>query len=78
MALTSQSPTVNLNLWKHRLGRVPEFVWEQVDLETLVLAENDLIEVSENIGRLKHLRMLDLGHNALSSVPTSLGNIETL
>ena len=32
----------HLNLWKRRLGRVPDYVWEQIELETLVLAENEL------------------------------------
>src|SRR5689334_18412412 len=32
-------PEANLNLWKNRLGRVPESVWERTDLETLVLAD---------------------------------------
>jgi Leucine-rich repeat (LRR) protein len=61
--------TRNINLWRHRLGHVPETVWEQIDLETLVLADNDLAEVSAKIGRLKRLRTLDLGHNVLSSLP---------
>src|SRR5690242_18039339 len=68
----------HLNLWKRRLGRVPESVWQQIELETLVLADNDLTEVSARIGRLKRLRMLDLGHNALRSVPESLGNLDAL
>ena len=50
-----------MNLWKKQLGRVPDSVWEQTELESLVLAENGLSEVSEQIGRLKRLRMLDLG-----------------
>jgi hypothetical protein len=41
---------------------VPDSVWEQTELESLVLAENGLSEVSEQIGRLKRLRMLDVGH----------------
>lgn len=53
-------------------------VWEQVDLETLVLADNDLTEVSTKIGNLKCLRMLDLGHNTLQSLPESLGDLEAL
>ncbi len=48
-----------LNLWEKRLGHVPEWVWQRTELETLVLADNDLSEVSEEIGRLKNLRMLD-------------------
>jgi len=67
-----------LSLWKKQLGRVPNSVWEQTELESLVLAENGLSEVSEQIGRLKRLRMLDLGHNKLTRLPESLGEIEGL
>jgi Leucine-rich repeat (LRR) protein len=64
----------HLNLWKNRLGRVPDSVCEQTELETLVLADNELSEVPEQIGRLKSLRMLDLGHNALTRVPDALAD----
>jgi len=57
-----------LSLWKQRLGRVPPSVWEQIGLETLVLADNELSELPEEIGRLKKLRMLDMGHNRLTCV----------
>jgi hypothetical protein len=67
----------DLNLWKN-LGHVPESVWGQTDLETLVLADNDLSEVSEQIGCLRKLRMLDLGHNQLTRVPDALGDLEGL
>lgn len=69
---------LHLSLWKQRIGRVPETVWEQADLETLVLADNDLSEVSEQIGHLKRLRTLDLGHNQLTGVPDSLGDLDGL
>ena len=68
----------HLNLWKHALGAVPESVWDEADLETLVLADNCLREVSERIAGLKKLRMLDLGHNELTSVPDTLGDLEGL
>ncbi len=68
----------HLNLWKQRLGQVPGYVWEQEELETLILADNDLTEVSEQIGRLKRLRMLDLGHNQLATLPDSLGYLDGL
>jgi hypothetical protein len=42
------------------------------------LADNELSEVSEQIGRLKRLRTLDLGHNKLSKLPESLAEIEDL
>jgi len=57
---------------------VPDSVWEQTELESLVLAENGLSEVSEQIGRLKRLRMLDLGHNRLTRLRESLAEIEPL
>ena len=68
----------HLNLWKKQLGRVPDSVWEQTNLETLVLADNGLREVPEQIGRLARLRMLDLGHNELTSVPDGLGDLDGL
>jgi hypothetical protein len=68
----------HLNLWKKRLGRVPEWVWERNDLETLVLADNDLSEVSDQIGRLQKLRMLDLGHNRMTRLPDTLSDLDSL
>jgi Leucine-rich repeat (LRR) protein len=65
-------------LWKKRLGHVPESVWAQTELETLVLADNELSVVSERIGSLKMLRMLDLGHNKLTRVPDALGDLGAL
>ena len=40
----AESAAVVLNLWKKRLGRVPDFIWEQTELESLILAGNDLKE----------------------------------
>ena len=71
-------PAAHLNLWKKRLGHVPDSVWDQTELETLVLADNALCEVSERIGRLKKLRMLDLGHNELTRVPDALAVLNGL
>ncbi len=72
------SPAANLNLWKKRLGVVPESLWEQTELETLVLADNELKEISPKIRALKKLRMLDLGHNFLSAVPETIGELSGL
>jgi Leucine-rich repeat (LRR) protein len=68
----------HLSFWKKRLGRVPEWVWVRTELETLVLADNELSEISNQIGRLKNLRMLDLGHNALTHLPDALANLDGL
>ena len=78
MAFVRNSSASHLNLWKKRLGRVPDSVWERTELETLVLADNGLSEVSEHIGRLKGLHMLDLGHNQLTGVPDGLADLDGL
>jgi Leucine-rich repeat (LRR) protein len=69
------STNTNLNLWKKNLGQVPSSVWDNISLETLILADNGLTEVSERLGQLKSLRMLDLGHNQLSTIPETIGGI---
>src|SRR5205814_9759810 len=75
----SVAPAVtHLNLWKQHLGRVPESVWDETDLETLVLADNSLSEISDRLGGLKRLRMLDVGHNQLTRVPDSIGDLDEL
>src|SRR6266850_867962 len=47
-------------------------------VETLVLADNELREVSGQLGRLRTLRMLDLRHNRLTTVPDKLGDLDAL
>ena len=63
----------NLNLWKKHLGQVPDSVWQQTEIDTLILADNNLSELSGQIGRLKRLRTLDLGHNQLTQLPDEIG-----
>jgi Leucine-rich repeat (LRR) protein len=72
------SSASNLNLWKRQLGCIPEYVWEHTELQTLVLAENGLTELSGQIGSLKRLRMLDLGHNLLTRLPEELSELDGL
>jgi hypothetical protein len=54
--------SVDVNLWKKHLALVPDEVLERLDIETLVLADNNLAAIPPRIGNLKRLRMLDLGH----------------
>src|SRR5579871_662724 len=73
-----QNRESKLSLWKRGLEVVPDYVWEQTELETLVLGENTLSELSEQIGQMKKLRMLDLGHNLLTRVPEELSELDGL
>jgi hypothetical protein len=45
----------HLSLWKQGLGVVPDEVWRRIDLQTLVLADNRLTEISERVGDLSHI-----------------------
>jgi Leucine-rich repeat (LRR) protein len=45
---------------------------------TLVLADNHLSEVSDQISRLRKLRMLDLGRNQLTRLPDALADLDGL
>ena len=49
-SMTVMPAAVELNLWKKRLEIVPDWVWERTELETLILADNELTEISERIG----------------------------
>jgi Leucine-rich repeat (LRR) protein len=74
----ADSSGLHFSLWKQALGGVPEEVWGKTNLQTLVLADNDLTEISERVGGLRDLRMLDLGHNRLREIPAGLGELEGL
>jgi Leucine-rich repeat (LRR) protein len=75
--MTLESST-RLDLWRQHLGRVPDPVWDWAELETLILADNRLIELSAGVGRLKSLRVLDLGHSELTSITESLSELVKL
>ena len=68
-------PGTCLNLWRQHLGTVPDSVWEKIELECLILAENGLQESPIGSGRLTRLQTLDLGHNKLSRIPESIGEL---
>lgn len=71
-------PGAHLDLWRRGLGVVPDRVCAQRGLETLVLADNDLVTLPAALGALRDLRVLDLGHNALRAVPATLGGLSGL
>ncbi|KFR12961.1 Leucine-rich repeat-containing protein 40, partial [Opisthocomus hoazin] len=52
--------------------------WEQTDLTKLVLASNKLRGLSEDIGLLPALAVLDVHDNQLTSLPAALGQLENL
>jgi Leucine-rich repeat (LRR) protein len=78
MAFMTEPSTPHLDLSKKGLVRVPDWVWEQSELEALMLADNELVEVSEQIGCPRKLHMLDLGHNRLTTLLDALADLNDL
>jgi hypothetical protein len=67
-----------VNLWRQHLGRVPDEVFADPAIATLILADNDLAEVPARLGELRALRVLDLGHNQLGGLPDVLDALAAL
>lgn len=67
-----------LNHWRQGLAEVPPEIWQHLDAEQLILADNELTRLSEGIGRFSRTRMLDLGHNKLASIPAAIGMLTGL
>lgn len=60
------------------MDEVDDRWWEQVDLVKLILASNQLTEISSKISILGALVTLDLHDNQLTSIPASLGDLQQL
>ncbi len=57
---------------------MPEYVWEQVELETLVLAENELWEVPTGSAVSNGFARSISGITGLRRFPDALGDLEFL
>ncbi len=52
--------------------------WENVELNKLILASNQLIQISSEIQNLQGLTVLDLHDNCLESLPDEIGQLDNL
>nr|XP_034926647.1 receptor-like protein 43 [Populus alba] len=62
-------------------GPIPNLIFKQENLTTLILASNSNLtgEISSSICKLRYLQVLDLSNNSLSgSVPQCLGNFSSM
>ncbi|BGP34547.1 hypothetical protein JCM10296v2_006369 [Rhodotorula toruloides] len=59
-------------------GRGPARWFEQEELRSLNLSNNEIDRLSEEIGGFEELELLDLHGNLLSSLPASVGYLENL
>ncbi|MEK4882931.1 leucine-rich repeat domain-containing protein [Paenibacillus sp. FSL R5-0908] len=65
-------------MYNNHIKEIPDQLFLHDELEVLNYAGNEIEQLSENIGRLVHLRMLDLGHNRLKVLPESIGGLQGL
>ncbi|MEC8011851.1 MAG: leucine-rich repeat domain-containing protein [Pseudomonadota bacterium] len=68
---------VDLKLY-HNFTVIPDFVFELIELKSLDLGNNSIVDLSANIGRLNQLKILDLGCNQISSLPVEIGRLTNL
>src|SRR5215471_21780127 len=73
-----QNSVLLLNYWRKGLDEVPPEIFNHLEIEILILADNRLTRVPEEIGKLRRLRMLDIGHNQISDLPETLAQIEDI
>ncbi|WP_414655270.1 leucine-rich repeat domain-containing protein [Flavihumibacter sp. UBA7668] len=69
---------IHLNWYNKQLTEIPETIWNQFQLETLNVSENYIESIADQISQLANLRMLDLGHNKLKKIPSSIGDLKKL
>nr|CAG4717597.1 unnamed protein product [Naegleria fowleri] len=64
-----------ITLFNNNLQRLPSNLFQLTQIETLYLQNNELCEISEEIGNLQNLTELDLFNNKLTSIPSSIGKL---
>ncbi|KAG6755301.1 hypothetical protein POTOM_041121 [Populus tomentosa] len=81
----------SLNLSNRSLREVPDEVykildavgegekwWENVELQKLILAHNNIESIKEDLKNLSQLTVLNVSHNKLSALPAAIGEIPML
>ncbi|GLJ46363.1 hypothetical protein SUGI_0977260 [Cryptomeria japonica] len=81
----------SLNLSNRALKEVPHQIynnldaigegekwWEAVELQKLILAHNSIQTISEDLGNLSFLTVLNVSHNQLSYLPAAVGRLTML
>ncbi|MFA6322118.1 MAG: leucine-rich repeat domain-containing protein [Candidatus Buchananbacteria bacterium] len=85
----SQKPTVSstnqtasnnkLDLSNQQLTKVPEYVFNRINLEELDLSNNLLTgAIQSQIGNLKNLKVLKANNNQMTGVPAEVGQLSKL
>lgn len=67
-----------LDLWKADISSLPKELFEFTELTYLDLADNNLSEISIEVGKLKNLQVLNLKGNRIKSLPKEIGELVKL
>ncbi|XP_026730440.1 leucine-rich repeat-containing protein 47-like [Trichoplusia ni] len=67
-----------LNISDTCLSSIPDDISRLVNLQSLLLFSNKIVEFNKNITSLKKLKVLDLSRNQLKSIPESLNDMKEL
>eukprot|EP00002_Diphylleia_rotans_P030296 TRINITY_DN6212_c0_g1_i1.p1 TRINITY_DN6212_c0_g1~~TRINITY_DN6212_c0_g1_i1.p1 ORF type:complete len:119 (+),score=32.33 TRINITY_DN6212_c0_g1_i1:43-399(+) len=78
VALQEATLTNGLDLRSFGLSSVPEVVWKQTNLQTLLLSNNNLTTLPSSIQELTNLRELRVDGNKLTTLPEELGTLTEL
>lgn len=68
----------HLDLSYNYLERIPREIGKLVNLKTLLLLKNKIVELPPEVGHLKSLTLLDISHNEFTTFPTTIGTLYNL
>lgn len=78
-ATKNEAPSNKLNLSNQQLQQVPEYIFEQTDIQELNLSNNKLSgSLQAEIRHLQNLVSLDLSDNMMTGVPAEIGQLQNL
>jgi Leucine-rich repeat (LRR) protein len=79
-ATTEQQPALKkLDLSNQKLTKVPNSVFNQMDLQELDISNNQITgAIQSQIGQLKNLKVLRASNNQMTGVPAEVGQLQNL
>ncbi|WP_207681591.1 COR domain-containing protein [Desulfonema magnum] len=78
MPRAERRETIELDLSKRGIKKLPKKITRLTNLKILDLSYNELTEVPGEIAQLKNLRILDLSYNKLTQVPREIARLRNL
>lgn len=67
-----------LNISNNNFAKIPDSVFEQPSIETLIATDNSITEISKDVKNLARLKMLKLSNNKIEELPDELFKLSCL